>query len=89
LSVTLVFHPVSLIAVAGRILHLAVPVTLPKDEFSGICCAIVRDVCAFTMVVAFIELSTVVISVKRGINCLGTSKGPRRMVAGRCPYILN
>lgn len=89
LSVTLAFHPVSLIAVTGRILHFTLSVTLPKDEISGVCRAIVGNVRAFTVVIAFIELSAVVISVKRGIDCLCTRKGPRRMVAGRRPYILN
>lgn len=89
LSVTLAFHPVSLIAVARRILHLALTVTLPKDKFSRICRAIVRDVRAFAVIVAFIELSTVVISIKRGIDRLRTSKGFCRMVAAGRPYILN
>lgn len=75
LAVPLVIHPVPFICIARWIYHYALAVALAEDKVPLVCRGRVREVFAFTVVMPFVELSTVIVSGESGFDGTGAGEG--------------
>jgi hypothetical protein len=89
LAVALVFVPVSIVGIAGGVLHGTAAVALAEDKVADVGGRRVGDVLAFAVVVALQEFAAVVLAVKGGIDGLGAGEGPSGLIALRCEEVVD
>lgn len=85
----LVFKPVTVISITGRVLHKALTVAFAEHMVALVRGGRVRDVRTFAVEITVLEVAAVVLARESGIDGLGSREGLRWVIASGCPQIPN
>lgn len=87
LPVPLVLLPVTLVRVAGRVLHSSLALAVAEDEVAGVRRARVGDVRAVAVPLAVLEVAGVVVAAVSGFDGLCACKGAGWVSSPECPVV--
>jgi hypothetical protein len=87
LTVALVLKPVTIVSIAGRVLHKALAVALAEDVVASVGSDRVRYMLAFPVIVALHEVAAVEVRCEGGINSLCAAEGLCGVIASSGPEI--